>query len=500
VRPQWLRWASVGHYAAGAAAALALVALLALLGFTMQLSMRLFVPILEDPASFAQLAKWLEMRDVLLAILTEGNALGVGLRAVAFGCVGSMFFAWLISASRTSLRWLRVCALVLSMSALLVLILVVGVGAAIDVGDNLIRPEVSVAAAHVTWGVLFLFGVGVQITILGAAALIVLTVLPAEASRWTTGLACAWAATIALGLIHALLYDTVLVGYLHAWPGFGWMLDQKAPASALSPADVLRLATIPAHWARVDTLALLALALAASVVFAIYRLLSWVEGIPSWCPSLSQPTIAPPERGHQTHPSIDACEARWAARTGLMISLTEIKGRTRLTRTINAWGARLLLGFISSMGWRIFSEGPLGSSYSIHSAHWHVIDGCRRLLFVSNFDGDFNGYLDEFIRGFLPLANLIWRWSELRTRDGLAGGPGTMPRSFPPVRVLTFGGCLNEQNFKSFARDSMVPFQYRFAAYDRRLRTILAATALRDLTLAPASPAADDALLRILET
>ena len=54
------------------------------------------------------------------------------------------------------------------------------------------------------------------------------------------------------------------------------------------------------------------------------------------------------------------------------------------------------------LGYVFFTEGVLGGAPGIHFGHWRVIDNGRRFLFCSNYDGDFGGYLDDFIDGLPP--------------------------------------------------------------------------------------------------
>jgi len=46
---------------------------------------------------------------------------------------------------------------------------------------------------------------------------------------------------------------------------------------------------------------------------------------------------------------------------------------------------------------RTQDKGKLTGIPSIHYAHWSLIDNGRRLLFLSNFDGSWENYLDDFI-------------------------------------------------------------------------------------------------------
>ncbi len=209
-----------------------------------------------------------------------------------------------------------------------------------------------------------------------------------------------------------------------------------------------------------------------------------------------RPVALPEVPMHRVHPSVQVCEAATARRTGHMISLTDIAGPAALRRL------RFWLWLINLLGELVFTEGRLGSASGIKFGHWHVIDGGRRLLFCSNFDGSFGGYLDSFIRGASQGVNLIWGQTELRPRRAArADQPAVLrARSFPPTRLQVFCGCKCEQAFKSYARDSMVPHLYRFEAYCLSNDDIARATRLRSALQGRRSAVKDDQIARALES
>ncbi len=212
-----------------------------------------------------------------------------------------------------------------------------------------------------------------------------------------------------------------------------------------------------------------------------------------------QPGLVALERAHQVHHSILACESELAARGAVchMFSLTEIRDPVpRNTRM-----ARFFLRVVGSLANTFFTEGRLGFAEGIRFAHWHLLDG--RLLFCSNFDAPFSGYLDEFINGASQGINLIWRWTNLRKRK--SARPGVDPsvdheRTFPPTRLWIFAGCKYEQRFKSYARDSMLPHVFRFEAYDYSAQDVERATRCRDALFGTRDPIRDDQLMRALES
>lgn len=173
-----------------------------------------------------------------------------------------------------------------------------------------------------------------------------------------------------------------------------------------------------------------------------------------------------------------------------MISLTDIRGRRWGWHWMMTW---LWLHVVGASGMLVYTRGPLGTAQGIQFAHWHLVQQGRRLLFLSNYDGEFSGYLDEFIRGTSQGINLIWRWTKLERRRGV-----DVARVFPPTRGLAFSGCHNEQAFKAYARASMVPHLMRYRAYPSSCQDIERCTQLRTALAGARTPQNDNLVLRLL--
>jgi hypothetical protein len=203
-------------------------------------------------------------------------------------------------------------------------------------------------------------------------------------------------------------------------------------------------------------------------------------------------------RAQQVHPSIDQCEALLAGGTAHMVSLTDIRSPTAWC----AWWIRFALRVVTLFGRVFFTEGRLGDAPGIHFGHWHIIEGGRRLLFCSNYDGNFGGYLDDFINGATIGTTLAWRWTTLRPRGpATIGQPGVAAsRDFPPTRFVLFRGVKCELRFKSYARDSMLPHMYRFDACNATIEEINLATGLRDALFGERNDKNDDFIMRAIET
>jgi hypothetical protein len=252
----------------------------------------------------------------------------------------------------------------------------------------------------------------------------------------------------------------------------------------------------------IDAIAILVLALFSILVF----MLSQAVRLPPFnehedAQELDRVTAKEELRaGHQVHASVDACEAALAAagRPNHMFSLTEI----RRPYWLNSLMLRFFLRLVTTLGHILFTEGKLARAEGIRFGHWHVLGGGRRLLFCSNFDGGFGGYLDEFINGASEGVNLFWRWTELLRRPAAVSGHPEVSRmrKFPPTRRLVYGGCKYEQWFKTYARDSMLPHLYRFEAYVYSAKDVERAGRLRDALFGLRTAVNDDIVIRALES
>jgi hypothetical protein len=96
-----------------------------------------------------------------------------------------------------------------------------------------------------------------------------------------------------------------------------------------------------------------------------------------------------------------------------------------------------------------FNKGKLESIGTIHFARWSIIDGGRRLLFFSNFDGSWENYLGDFVDRVAVGLTAAW----------------THSREFPRTSWLIKKGATNEALFKSWARKYQQPTQVWYSAY-----------------------------------
>jgi hypothetical protein len=127
-----------------------------------------------------------------------------------------------------------------------------------------------------------------------------------------------------------------------------------------------------------------------------------------------------------------------------MASITIVK--PGLLRRATLWA---VLSLVNMLARARATHGELSGIPSIHFAHWSMIDGGRRLLFLSNFDGSWENYLDDFIDK--AHAGLTAVWSN--TLD------------FPRTRFLILGGATDGPRFKAMARNSQTVTNAWYSAY-----------------------------------
>ena len=129
------------------------------------------------------------------------------------------------------------------------------------------------------------------------------------------------------------------------------------------------------------------------------------------------------------------------------------------------------------------THGELSGIPSIHFAHWSLIDNRRRLLFLSNFDGSWENYLDDFIdKASIGLTGI---WSNTV--------------NFPRTYFLVFGGARDGPRFKAVARNSQTVTNAWYSAYwDQTVQGIDNSSSIREDLMKSFDAAKTPALLRRL--
>jgi len=113
-------------------------------------------------------------------------------------------------------------------------------------------------------------------------------------------------------------------------------------------------------------------------------------------------------------------------------------GLVRVIHYVVDWGAR-----------HLFRGGRLGRVGTIHFARWVVLDGGRRVIFTSEYDGSAEAYMDDFI-------NKVGFGLNVSFTNGIG---------YPRTRWLILDGASDEQRFKYFMRHHQIITQFWWRAY-----------------------------------
>jgi hypothetical protein len=105
----------------------------------------------------------------------------------------------------------------------------------------------------------------------------------------------------------------------------------------------------------------------------------------------------------------------------------------------------------------VYNNGDLGTVKllglagvnTIHFAQWIMIDGGRRMLFFSNYDGSLVSYMDDFVN------KVAWGLNAVFSNGAL----------YPKTDWLFLNGAHDEQAFKAFLQTHQIPTQAWYSAY-----------------------------------
>jgi hypothetical protein len=153
-----------------------------------------------------------------------------------------------------------------------------------------------------------------------------------------------------------------------------------------------------------------------------------------------------------------------------LASLTYVKGGL-----LRRFLLRSTLFIINVLSRFYFNQGTLGDIPTILSARWVMIDGGRRLIFLDNYGGGWESYLNEFIdlsavRGL----NAIWTNTFIKAtipapgmpvRAGAAVDGPESCYAFPATRFYLWEGAQVERPFKAYVRTSQVETIAWYGAY-----------------------------------
>lgn len=84
----------------------------------------------------------------------------------------------------------------------------------------------------------------------------------------------------------------------------------------------------------------------------------------------------------------------------------------------------------------LFSKGKLSGIPTVHFARWLIIDEGRQMLFLSNYDGNSEDYLRDFIHIAAKQLTLMFCHTQ----------------GYPRTRLMIFGGAKDAEGFMAWAR------------------------------------------------
>jgi hypothetical protein len=141
-------------------------------------------------------------------------------------------------------------------------------------------------------------------------------------------------------------------------------------------------------------------------------------------------------------PDIEAREDRWAQNPFSAVGY--IKPDSFRVAVL-----RIVLAAIDFGAKYLYNEGSLTGVETIHFARWLIVDGNRRVVFCSNYDGSLESYMDDFIN------KVAWGLNAAFS-NGVA---------YPKTNWLVRDGAKDEQAFKAFINKYQVPTQAWYSAY-----------------------------------
>jgi hypothetical protein len=138
-----------------------------------------------------------------------------------------------------------------------------------------------------------------------------------------------------------------------------------------------------------------------------------------------------------------------------LVSLSYIKGGV-----LRRFRLRVVLLVINLMSRWWYNRGELGGVPNIHFLRWIIVDKGRRLLFLDNYHGSWEGYLDAFIDGgAVKGMNAIWSHTYIYPAD-LKKRVG-----FPRTSCMMWRGARDERPFKEIVRNSQSETLAWYSAY-----------------------------------
>ena len=160
---------------------------------------------------------------------------------------------------------------------------------------------------------------------------------------------------------------------------------------------------------------------------------------------------------------------------------------------VHGIGLRGTLFLINLLSRFWFNVGTLGNIPTILSARWVLIDSGRRLLFLDNYGGAWNSYLNEFIdMAGVKGLNAIWT-------NTFVEGDGRGALQLSRTEFYFWKGAQAELPFKAYVRESQIETIAWYSAYPSlSVVNINTSTATRQSLSSPLAPSEIDAVIQNL--
>ena len=115
---------------------------------------------------------------------------------------------------------------------------------------------------------------------------------------------------------------------------------------------------------------------------------------------------------------------------------------------LRRWMAVAVFFAIDYAARHVYTRGGLARVRTIHFARWVFLDDKRRVVFMSNYDGSMESYMDDFI-------------NKVGFGLNIAFGAGV---GYPRTNWFVLDGCGDERKFKEYLRRHQVPTQVWYKA------------------------------------
>ena len=218
-----------------------------------------------------------------------------------------------------------------------------------------------------------------------------------------------------------------LLTFVGGEPGLAWTLQPDAkPPLAWRVGETL-------HFAGGVAVAVVCLPVALVAAPAYALILRWHERADR--PDEVRPDALAPREA-------EVAEDVWVHNPFTAVGLVKPGWFRRATATV-------VLGVVNFGTRHLFNRGSLTGVKTIHFARWVFLDGKRRIIFASNYDGSLESYMGDFIDKVAWGLNAVF-----------SNGVG-----YPRTSWLVVGGARDEESFKAFLRSRQIPTRVWFSAY-----------------------------------